>query len=98
MVPEQDPGQNQTPAGYDFEVDGQAVVILEVRPPWNDPAGEKTQRPFAKFRYVKTHGLWNIYWMRQSGKWSAYEPGLSACDLEEALDIIEHDGYGCFFG
>ena len=36
--------------------------------------------------------------MRQSGQWNAYEPASAACSLEEALDVIEMDRYGCFFG
>jgi hypothetical protein len=36
--------------------------------------------------------------MRQTGKWESYEPASAACGLEEALDIIELDTYGCFFG
>lgn len=32
------------------------------------------------------------------GQWEAYEPANAACGLEEALDIIEIDSYGCFFG
>ncbi len=39
-----------------------------------------------------------MYWMRQTGKWGSYEPASAACGLEEALDIIELDKYGCFFG
>lgn len=83
---------------YDYEIDGQAVVLLEVRPVWQGAAGEKTRRPFAKFRWVKSSQLWHIYWMRQSGKWHSYEPASEACTLEEAVDIMELDDYGCFFG
>lgn len=82
---------------HDYEIDGQAVTLLEVRPLWQGQPGEITRRPFARFRYVKTTGLWQIYWMRQNGKWHAYDPD-SASSLEEALDIMEADRYGCFFG
>ncbi len=83
---------------HDYEIDGQAVTLLEVRPLWRWPQGEFTRRLFAKFRYVKTSDLWQIYWMRASGKWQAYEPDPVARDLVEVLEIIEADRYGCFFG
>ncbi len=83
---------------HDYEVDGQSVTIFEVRPLWRGQPGQTTRRPFAKFRYVKSSELWHIYWMRQTGKWESYEPASAACGLEEALDIIELDTYGCFFG
>lgn len=83
---------------HDYEIDGQAVTILEVRPVWRGPPGQFTRRPFARFRYVKTSQLWQIHWMRQTGKWHAYEPASAASSLEEALTIIENDHYGCFFG
>jgi len=74
------------------------VLLLEVRPVWRDDLGEFTRRPFAKFRYVKTSDLWHIYWMRASGKWQAYEPDPVAFTINEVLQIIEADRYGCFFG
>lgn len=83
---------------YDYEVDGQSVTIYEVRPLWRGQPHEVTRRAFAKFRYVKSSELWHIYWMRQSGQWNAYEPASAACSLEEALDVIEMDSCGCFFG
>jgi Protein of unknown function (DUF3024) len=83
---------------HDYEVDGQSVTIFEVRPLWRGQPGQTTRRPVAKIRYVKSSELWNIYWMRQNGKWESYEPASSACGLEEALDIIELDTYGCFLG
>lgn len=83
---------------YDYEIDGQSVTIFEVRPAWRGQPGEVMRRALAKFRYVKSSELWHIYWMRQSGKWEAYEPASAACSLEESLTIIDTDTYGCFFG
>ncbi len=83
---------------HDYEIDGQAVTIFEVRPLWRGQPGETTRRAFARFRYVKSSDLWHIYWMRQSGKWERYEPAPAACSLDQALEIMEADHYGCFFG
>jgi Protein of unknown function (DUF3024) len=83
---------------HDYEIDGQAVTIFEVRPLWRGQPGEKTRRAFARFRYVKSTELWQIYWMRQTGKWQRYEPAPDACSMEEVLEIMDADHYGCFFG
>ena len=83
---------------HDYEVDGQSVTLLEVRPVWRGPAGEFTRSPFVKLRYVKSGAIWKIYWRRQSGKWDLYAPSPSAKKLTVALAIIDADHYGCFFG
>lgn len=83
---------------HDYEIDGQAVTVFEVRPVWRGKPGELIRHPFVKFRYVKSESLWHIYWMRASGKWQAYEPNPIARDLKEALLVIDADQYGCFFG
>lgn len=83
---------------YDYEVHGQSVLIFEVRPLWRGSPGEKTRRPFAKFRYFKARNQWQIYWMRASDKWQIYEPGNTARNLEICMKIIDSDPHGCFFG
>ena len=83
---------------HDYEVDGQAVTLLEVRPMWRGAPGEFTRSPFARFRYVRSSAIWKIYWRRQTGKWDLYKPSPSAKNLTVALAIIEVDHYGCFFG
>ena len=83
---------------HDYEIDGQAVTLLEVRPLKRGLPGEFTRSPFAKFRFVKTSGIWQIYWRRASGKWQTYEPYPVAFSIDEALRIIEADQYACFFG
>lgn len=92
------PPNLKTEVDYDYEIENQSVLLLEVRPVWRGEPGQKTRRPFAKFRWIKSRQTWQIYWMRQNGKWHAYEPAEAACSLEEALDVIEFDDYGCFFG
>ena len=83
---------------HDYEVDGQAVTLLEVRPMWRGPPGEFTRIPFVKLRFVKSSDIWKIYWRRQTGKWDSYRPSPTAKKLTVALAIIEADHYGCYFG
>ena len=83
---------------HDYEVDGQSVTLLEVRPLWRGPAGEFTRSPFVKLRYVKSGAIWKIYWRRQSGKWDLYAPSPSAKNITVAMAIIDADHHACFFG
>ena len=83
---------------YDYEIDGQAVTILEVRPAWRGTSGEVTRVPVAKFRFVKIFRHWRIYWMRKNLKWNIYMPAAEVNHLVDALDVIESDQYGCFLG
>ena len=92
------PPHLKTSVDYDYEIDGQAVTIIEVRPAWQGAPGEVTRQPMAKFRFVKATEQWQIYWMRSSGKWQSSEPMSEATKINDALMVIETDQYGCFFG
>lgn len=83
---------------HDYEVDGQAVTLFEVRPVWRGPPGESTRNPFVRLRQAKSTGIWKIYWRRQTGKWELYAPAPTAKNLTVALAIVEADQHGCFFG
>ena len=83
---------------HDYEIDGQAVTLFEVRPMWRGAPGELTRNPFVRFRQAKTTGIWKIYWRRQTGKWELYAPAPTAKNLTVALAIVEADQHGCFFG
>jgi len=76
---------------------GQSIEIFEIRPRWDDPQ-EIMENPVAKAVYVKTRGVWKIYWQRADLKWHGYEPYPEAKSLEEFLQVVESDEYACFFG
>ena len=82
---------------FGYSYDGKIVLLFEIRPIWNNP--EKLHNmEFAKIRYVKSSGVWYLYWMRASGKWELYEPSPSFDYLQAALSVIEKDQFGAFFG
>jgi hypothetical protein len=82
---------------YGYSYDGKIVILFEIRPVWMDPT-EIAHYGFAKIRYYKSREEWNLYWMRASGKWDLYDPFPIATHLEQMLQIIDKDEYGCFFG
>ena len=80
-----------------FRIEGQSVLLFEVREVWNRP-GKKIESPFAKATYVKKHTIWKIYWRRADNKWHRYEPDPEVKQIEEFLAVVERDEYGCFWG
>jgi len=81
--------------GYTF--DGKTAILYEIRPFMDDP--EKIMHlEFAKMRFYKSRKQWNLYWMRASGKWEAYEPLAVSTHLDKMIQEIEDDKFGCFFG
>lgn len=85
----------QLDIGYVYEK--QTLILQEIRPRWDEP-NEIMRNPFAKARYIKSKQVWNIYWLRASGKWDAYQPHPQANSLDEFFRIIDEDAYGCFKG
>lgn len=81
----------------DFRVEDQSVEIFEIRPVWRNPQ-KKMEEAVAKATFVKSKKVWRIYWQRADLKWHRYEPDPEVNSLEEFLDIVDRDEYGCFFG
>ena len=80
-----------------YEIDGQSVYIVEIRPQWRNP--EVIQRlPYAKATFVRSKNQWNIYWMRSDLKWHSYDPLPKVKTLERFLKTVHEDAYHYFKG
>ena len=87
--------RSQLDFGYSY--DGKFAILYEIRPVWDNP--KKTQHiEFAKIRFYKSRQIWNLYWMRASGKWELYEPFPESTHLEQIIEIIKEDKHSCFYG
>ena len=80
-----------------YELDGQSIILNEIRPLWTNPKEFKSYG-YAKATFVKRSNLWKIYWLRASGKWQLYDPNPEAKNLSEFLAIVDEDRYHCFKG
>ena len=80
-----------------YRVKGQSVEIFEIRPQWRNPT-EIMENAIAKATYVKTQRIWKVFWQRADLKWHGYEPHPKAGTIEEFLEVVNKDEYGCFFG
>jgi hypothetical protein len=87
--------RNQLDIGYSFK--NNEVLIFEIFPQWNDES-KKHESPFVKAKFVKSHKIWKIYWMRANGKWELYQPNPSVRNIQSFIDIVEEDEHGCFRG
>lgn len=81
-----------------YRVSGQSIELFELRSAWRGQPGERTERAVAKATYVKSQGLWRVYWKRADLKWHRYEPFPSARSVEQFLSVVDADEHGCFFG
>lgn len=80
-----------------FRLKGQSVEIFEIRPIWNKPK-EKIEIPIAKATYVKTRQCWRVFWQRSDLKWHRYDASPEVRLVEDFLELVERDEFGCFFG
>jgi len=81
----------------DVRVDGTAVVLFESRTRFDQPA-EWLEHPVAKFRYVKSRRVWELYCMFRDLKWHHYEPLPEAPDLATLVQEVRRDPTGIFWG
>ncbi len=80
-----------------YRLEGQTLDLFEIRADWQDPE-RKLEMPAARARYIKSRRRWRVYWHRASGRWEAYAPLPEVESLEDFLELVETDPYGCFFG
>jgi hypothetical protein len=80
-----------------YRIEDQTVILCEVRPSVRDPA-IKSVSDDAKFTFVRSRGVWKLYWMRANMKWARYEPARSRKSLRAILKVVDQDERGCFFG
>lgn len=80
-----------------FRILNQSFEIFEIRPQWDNP-NNKIEGPVAKATYVKSIKKWKLYWKRADMKWHGYEPFAESKSLENILEAVGQDEYGCFWG
>ena len=81
-----------------YAVEGHSVSMYEERPPWRGE-GEWTRHGIARFRFYRSRGEWQLYWMRRDLRWHRYEPDDEMpTDLASLVALVEADRYRAFFG
>jgi hypothetical protein len=88
--------RRQVDIGY--RITRQSVEIFEIRPAWRGKPGEMREHGVAKATFVRTPGVWRIFWLRQDLKWHSYEPAAEVGSIELFCEVVDQDKYCCFFG
>jgi Protein of unknown function (DUF3024) len=75
------------------------VTIVECRPQWRADMGvDWTRFPIARLRYVKTTGVWSLYWRDRNLRFHAYDRVASTASVEELLAEVDRDPTAIFWG
>ncbi|HEU4627467.1 MAG TPA: DUF3024 domain-containing protein [Steroidobacteraceae bacterium] len=79
-------------------VSGHSVEIFEIRPVWRGSPGERREYAVAKATFVRTRGVWRVFWKRGDLKWHGYDPAPEVTSIEEFVSLVAEDRHACFFG
>jgi hypothetical protein len=82
---------------FGFRISGQSVELFEIRPQWDRPEVMR-ESSFAKTTFVRTQGIWKVYWKRADLKWHSYGLTPEVATIGDFLAVVQDDEYGCFFG
>ena len=80
-----------------FRVEGNAVVLFEERPSFVRP-NEWGQSEVAKFRWVASRKVWQLFCKFSNGRWRGYEPFPESPTFAKLLDEVAADPTGIFWG
>ena len=80
-----------------FRITGHDVVLFEGRPAFRPPH-DWQELPLAKFRYVRSQGVWRLFCQHRDMRWHRYERKPCARAFETLLREVDSDPTGIFFG
>ncbi len=76
---------------------GHAIEFFFVRPRFDQP-DQTVEESLAKVQFVRSRGVWRLYWKRADGQWHGYQPFPEARSLADVLRVVDQDAHACFFG
>ena len=80
-----------------YKIEDQSIELFEIRTNFVNPT-KKINSAVAKATFVRKIQRWKIFWMRQDMKWHLYPHAKDVQSIEEFLQIVTEDKFGCFFG
>jgi hypothetical protein len=82
---------------HGYRIDGYSVVLFESRPAYRAPY-DWQDHDVAKFRFVNTKGIWELFCQFRDLKWRSYEPLPESPDLDVLVAEVRNDPTGIFCG
>jgi hypothetical protein len=83
----------------EFAVRGDAITIVERRPPWRADFGpEWSSMKIAQLRFDAGARVWTLWWPDRNGRWNLYPDVDPTPDMEELLHEVDADPTSIFWG
>lgn len=82
---------------YIYSVKGHEIVLAEKRPAFRS-LSEWIESPVAKFKYVASRRVWQLFCRDRNAKWRQYSPLYEAKKFDELLREVEQDPTCIFWG
>lgn len=80
-------------------VRGNAITIVERRPPWRPEYGpEWTTMRIAQLRFDGATSTWTLWWADRNGRWDRYWDLDATPDIDLLLAEIDEDPTAIFWG
>lgn len=80
-----------------YSVKGHEIVLAEKRPAFRNPS-EWIESPVAKFKFVASRRIWQLFHQDRNAKWRQYEPHFEAKKFDELFQEVENDPTCIFWG
>jgi hypothetical protein len=91
------PEEMHSQVRIEHAVRGNAITIVECRPPWREDFGpEWSSTKVAQLRH--DGGMWTLYCPDSSGRWWQYDATDPAPDVRPLLAAFDDDVTGIFWG
>ena len=81
-----------------FSIKNQSIELFQIRSPLGESSFQTVDIAIAKTTWVKSRKVWRIFWQRANLKWYRYDPCPEVKTLEEFINVVDADPYGCFYG
>jgi len=83
----------------EVDVSERHLTVVECRAPWRpEISAQWTRFPIARLRYVKSTGLWSLYWRDRNLRFHTYALVAPTPSVEELLAEIDRDPTAIFWG
>jgi len=93
------PAQYRDQLRIELEQHGNALTVLECRPPWRADFGpEWSRHGIARLRYNASRGLWSLFWRDRNLRFHRYDLCTPSTHVDDLLAEIDRDATGIFWG
>ncbi len=92
------PAHIRSKLDFGTRIAGQSIELFEIRPAFGGRRGEATELAVAKTTFVRTRGVWRVFWMPRDLKWHRYDPMPEVKSPDAFFKLVAEDAHACFFG